>query len=398
MSYTAESQTAGRHILPDLVRAFAVLGIALVNVAYFAWPSDAVYLDGGLQTPLDHAANFGVNAVFLLKAYTLFSFMFGVGMAYQIRSAARRDVPFGRRYSRRLIGLLLLGILHVTFAFAGDILIIYAFLGAVLYLFRNKPVKSLIRWGAVLLVVQVLIAFIAAGSLYAWEAYDPQDMLATADMTREGFDSVYATFRDGRFRDVALFRWREWAVYFFLGLIGQGPTVLGFFLFGLAAVKSEIISNPTAPIWAKARSVAFPIGVLISVAGAYIIATVDGLITTREISGLALISLGSPFATFGYLGWLAKWAAGPETAFKTFIARGGTATLTAYLLQSLILSFIFSGYGFGLYGEIGAAGCIAIALATGIFTLVFVSLWRIKFRQGPFEYALRRFTYWGDNR
>lgn len=35
MSYTAESQAAGRHILPDLTRAFAVLGIVLVNVAYF---------------------------------------------------------------------------------------------------------------------------------------------------------------------------------------------------------------------------------------------------------------------------------------------------------------------------------------------------------------------------
>ena len=72
MSYAAESQAAGRHVLPDLVRAFAVIGIVLVNVAYFAYPGEVTYHDGGLNTPLDQAAYFGVNALFLFKAYTLF--------------------------------------------------------------------------------------------------------------------------------------------------------------------------------------------------------------------------------------------------------------------------------------------------------------------------------------
>jgi hypothetical protein len=84
MSYTNESQAAGRHILPDLTRAFAVIGIVLVNVAYFAWPGEVTYHDGGLNKSLDHAAYFGVNALFLFKAYTLFSLMFGVGAEIKI--------------------------------------------------------------------------------------------------------------------------------------------------------------------------------------------------------------------------------------------------------------------------------------------------------------------------
>jgi len=43
MSYIEESQAAGRHVLPDLVRAFAVLGIVLVNVAYLAYPGAVTY-------------------------------------------------------------------------------------------------------------------------------------------------------------------------------------------------------------------------------------------------------------------------------------------------------------------------------------------------------------------
>lgn len=113
---------------------------------------------------------------------------------------------------------------------------------------------------------------------------------------------------------------------------------------------------------------------------------------------MAIILLGAPFASLGYLGWLAKWSAGPMTKIKIFMARGGTSSLTAYLMQSLILSLIFCAYGLGLYGQIGAAGCIAIAAVTGFVTLAFSSLWRIKFARGPMEYLLRSWTYLGKNK
>jgi len=119
MSYIDESRAAGRHVLPDLVRAFAVLGIVLVNVAYLAYPGAVTYHDGGLNSSLDYSAYFGVNTLATLKSYTLFSLMFGVGFAYQMQSAERRKIPLRGRYTRRLIGLLILGLLHVTFAFVG---------------------------------------------------------------------------------------------------------------------------------------------------------------------------------------------------------------------------------------------------------------------------------------
>jgi uncharacterized protein len=395
MSYTAESQAAGRHILPDLTRAFAVLGIVLVNVAYFAWPGEVTYSDGGLETSLDHTANFGVNALFLFKSYSLFSLMFGVGLAYQMKSAERRGLPFGRRYSRRLLGLFILGILHVTFAFVGDILIIYAVVGAILYLFRNKTAKSLVKWSIALISIQFLIILLAAGALYLGEKFDPDGMAEIDAETLANLPLYYEVYGGGSF--MAL-RWGEWTEYLIYAGPIQIPGVLAFFMLGLALVKSDLIAHPSASLWSKARRIALPIGLAISAIAAYIMSTSDNQISSQALLAMALIILSSPFATFGYLGWLAKWATGPDTALRTFVARGGTATLTAYLMQSIILSLIFTGYGFGLYGKIGAAGCIAIALVTGIFTLVFASLWRKKFAHGPFEYALRRFTYWGASR
>ncbi|MEP3655204.1 MAG: DUF418 domain-containing protein [Litorimonas sp.] len=398
MSYTIESQAAGRHILPDLTRAFAVLGIVLVNVAYLAWPGEVTYHDGGLITSLDTASYFGVNALFLFKAYTLFSLMFGVGLAYQMQSAERRGLPFGRRYIRRLLGLLILGVLHVTFAFTGDVLIVYALMGAILYAFRNKPVKSLLRWGIALIILQILIVLAFAGALYAGETYAPDEMAKSVTEMKANFPKYYAIFGEGGFSEIARQRWTDWVGYLAFAGPTQMPGILAFFILGLALVKSGAIANPNAGLWKKARWVALPIGLLISLFAAYLTTTIENPISSGATLGMALIIIGAPFSTLGYMGLIAKWAAGQDSGLRTFIARGGTATLTAYLLQSLILSWIFCGYGLGLYGKIGAAGCIGIAAATGIFTLCFASLWRKKFARGPFEYLLRRFTYWGSVR
>lgn len=398
MSYATQSQAAGRHILPDLVRAFAVLGIVLVNVAYFAYPGEVTYHDGGLKTGLDNAAYFGVNAFFLFKAYTLFSFMFGAGLAYQMMSAQRRNLPFGRRYFRRLLGLFILGVLHVTLAFVGDILMIYAVLGCLLYLFRNKPVKSLMRWGIAFVILQIVLSLLGAAAFYAGETFSPEEMAAGFVKMREAFPGYYEVFGSGSFIDTVAGRWSGWGGFISFALPIQGPGILGFFLLGLAAVKSGVIADPHAPLWRKARRIYLQLGLIISAFAAYVMYAAHDPMTAKGILGNALILIGSPFASLGYIGLIAKWAAAPDSAFKTFMARGGTATLSIYLLQSLILSCVFNGYGLGLYGQIGAAGCIAIALATGLFTLAAMSLWRTKFERGPFEILLRNFTYWGDNR
>ena len=121
MTYLKQNEAMGRHIFPDLVRAFALFGIVMVNVAYFAWPGPDTYSYGGDYTALDSAAIFTVDSLFLMKSYTLFSAMFGAGLAYQMMSAQRRGVAFAPRYFRRMLGLVLIGILHVSVAFVASV-------------------------------------------------------------------------------------------------------------------------------------------------------------------------------------------------------------------------------------------------------------------------------------
>ncbi|MBB5519303.1 DUF418 domain-containing protein [Amphiplicatus metriothermophilus] len=395
MTYQSESAAAGRHIFPDLARAFALFGIALVNVGVFAYPMMSGYHAGGLRTGFDHAAWFLVCALFLFKSYSIFSFMFGVGFAYQIDAAERRGVGFPGRYARRILGLLFFGALNISLLFFGDILVIYAVLGTILFFFRKAGVKALVRWAVALYVVQIIFSIFFTGSFWLWGIYAPEEMAKEMATLAETDARAAAVFSAGGFMDAAAFRVEVWLENIAFMFMMQGFGAFSFFLFGLAAVRSGLIARPEAAFWSRARRVYLPVGVALGLVGAGLIVRAETFMDPMAMAGMTVTTLASPFASAGYLGLIAKWAAGREGPARTFFARGGTATLTAYLLQGLLFSLIFSAYGLGLYARPGAAACTVIAVAVALFSLAFSSLWRTRFARGPLEIVLRGWTYLG---
>lgn len=115
---------SSRHPLPDLVRAFALFGIAVVNVDYFAHATAGGVIAAGWNTPADRLVWWIVASIFLLKSYSLFALMFGFGFEQQRNAAAAEGVGLAGRYGRRMTGLLVLGLLNVSCLFVGDILVV----------------------------------------------------------------------------------------------------------------------------------------------------------------------------------------------------------------------------------------------------------------------------------
>jgi len=140
--------------MPDYLRLFALFGIVIVNVQYIAFSSLHGFVDPGGETTRDAITLWLINGLALLKIYGLFSFMFGVGLGFLLRSAAWQGLSFGCLFRNRMIGLLVFGIAHGCLFFPGDILTVYAITGSVLYLFRNWPARRLVKVGAALLVLQ----------------------------------------------------------------------------------------------------------------------------------------------------------------------------------------------------------------------------------------------------
>jgi uncharacterized protein len=67
--------------------------------------------------------------------------------------------------------------------------------------------------------------------------------------------------------------------------------------------------------------------------------------------------------------------------------------LSNYLLQSILCTFIFYGFGLGLYGSVERAGQLAIVLGVWGLQLVISPLWLKHFRFGPAEWVWRALSY-----
>ena len=392
-SHNSVFATPPRALMPDLIRAFALIGIVLVNVMGFSWPMEQGYAEA-LRSPLDRAADLAVNGLFMMKSYPLFSMMFGAGLAYQLVSAERREIAPGPRYFRRMAGLMGLGILHFIFFWMGDILMTYAVLGCILFLMRDLNLRTLWIIGGVLIALNTLLFFSFAGMFWLLEAYMPDEMIGIQDALSPGIDKALAAFQSGSFSSIAAYRAGQIAMIFPSVLMQQGLSALGFFCWGLAAVKMGIIDQPAAKLWRTARRFYLPIGLLGSFWGAHMMQGAETMMSARWMLGMSIIMTFAPFSALGYAGLIAKLSEGSGPV-RRFLAKSGSASLTAYLLQSVVLAYVFSAYGLDLYAKLGAFQCIMIAMATAVFTLVFTGVWRSFAARGPMEVLLRRFTYWG---
>jgi uncharacterized protein len=363
-----------RALMPDYLRLVALFGIVVVNVQYIGFSALHGFADPVGDNPRDAITLWLVNGQALFKTYGLFSFMFGVGLGFMMRSAERRGQPFGPIYRNRMIGLLILGIGHGCMFFPGDILTIYAVTGSILDLFRDWPVRRLTRVGAALLVLQ---AVIAPPLLLAAPATPPHIVA----LERE-------TLTAGGFMDAVAFRSIGFAFTMPSFLVIQGVSALGWFCLGLAAVQSNMIEDLRHPLWRRARRWCLVPGVAVSLLGAAIWqwgAAGPGAVVTIAVA---------PVATLGYLGVIAAISRPPGPTMARALAAGGSS-LSVYLGQSIILSTVFSGYGLGLWGECDRLTAVAIAIATTAGLIVALAIWRTRFTFGPFEWVLRRMTHAG---
>lgn len=363
---------SARALMPDYLRFFALFGIVVVNVQYIAFASPGGFTDLDGDAPLDAITLWLVNGLSLLKSYGLFSFMFGVGIGFMMRAEARRGLPFGRVHRNRMTGLLILGIGHGCLFFPGDVLAVYAITGSIIYLFRDWTVRRLLRVGSALLVLQTLVAPL----LLLTAPETPPDIVA---MQR-------AILTGGGFFEAVLFRGIGFAFIMPTLLVIQGISALGWFCLGLAAVKSGMIDDADHPLWRRARHRCLGPGLVLGLVGAAIWQW------GAPVPGIILTVVSAPLATLGYLGLIAALSRPPGPIMAQALAAGGSS-LSIYLGQSIILSTIFSGYGFGLWGAVDRLTAVAIAVAVTVGLIGALLIWRAYFKLGPFEWLLRRLTY-----
>jgi uncharacterized protein len=354
----------------DALRGCALFGIFVVNIAFFA-SGYAFHLvaDPAFTSGTDQAAHWVVRLLFEMKAYLLFSFLFGYSFTLQLESADRAGADIRARTIRRAAGLFAIGGLHAVLLFHGDILTTYALLSLVLLAaHRIQPRTAMIVAGAIVGFVALLIAAAAVtgaglvdpGAYAAGQA--STEALRGGDLVAEHLRSLPAMAG---------------------ALAIQGPLALSAFFVGLAAGKRRLLADPPTHLLRRVQQVGFPVGLT----GALVFATGGG---TSDFTALAISIVTAPFLAAAYVATLLRIFL--ATRIAGFLAPAGRMALTNYLGQSLLAVLVFTGVGLGLVGRVGPATVLLIATAIFAVQLWFSAWWLTRHRYGPVEWVLRAIT------
>jgi uncharacterized membrane protein YeiB len=129
----------------DILRGLALIGILVMNVEWFGRSINDIGVFDTDLTGLDHAVAWLVRCLVEGKFYKLFALLFGMGFAVMLIRAREVDKPFGAWFTRRMLVLFAIGMLHMIFLWGGDILHDYSFAGLVflgwIYLLQTKRLK-----------------------------------------------------------------------------------------------------------------------------------------------------------------------------------------------------------------------------------------------------------------
>ncbi|MDR6981210.1 uncharacterized protein J2X68_007952 [Streptomyces sp. 3330] len=370
----------------DALKGFALLGICVVNAPILAGAWDLT--SGPGTTAADRTIAWLVTALFTTKFYLIFSFLFGYSFVLQEAAADRDGICFARRHGRRFLGLFLIGLAHAALLYPGDILMTYAVLSVALFAARRLGTRTILRTAA-LLVVFLTAVFLTVG-VTVLRLDDPGRVTEAAAATARRI----AAYRGGPLSVVHanITAYRET-----LGsAIVYAVHLLAAALAGFAAGRRGLLKEPGA---SRARTSAvhrlLVTGLLVGLPGGVLTAMcTHGPLDGRfYYLGQAADILTAPALAAAYAAALLltlRGRHGPQIA-RT-LAPAGRMSLSNYLMQSVVLAFVFTGYGFRLYGTVGPAVLTGACVALWALQLAFSARLMAFTRYGPAELLLRRMT------
>lgn len=380
----------------DALRGFALLGIFLMNIEFFTRPLQFYAAGVSPAEGLDHLLGLAIYVFVQGKFWVLFALLFGMGFALMRQRAVAAGRPFAAMYLRRTVLLGLFGGLHILFFWVGDILLAYSI--AALLLLACMALRGTAAWVVGTLLYVAMAGFWLLGGLMLLAMPDAAMVSVReqmAAMVEAGLRAA-AVYRDGGFLEITRQRLDDFHQLFTGAVVFQIPMMLGVFLIGRWLVDTGKLADPLAH---RGFFSALAVGGLL-LGGVGIGASLSlgirfDLIedVAESTMATALMALGSLPMALAYLALFAMLAAGPMRRSLALLAPAGRMALTHYLLQSVICSFIFYGYGLGLYGELERTAQVGIVLVVFAAQVAFSHWWLARFRFGPMEWLWRAGTY-----
>lgn len=393
---------ADRIVTLDVVRGVAVMGILFVNILSFALPDTARLSPHawGMTGPADLWAYFATMIAFDGKMRGLFSFLFGASLLLVVDRAEAGGADPAAVHYRRMAWLFVLGLAHAVLLWPGDILMHYALVGSVAYGFRASWVRRMVACGIALAALEWLLLGAIALSFVAMKGADTPAAAQGLRDFENGFGiptpavlaQEIALFR-GSYAGIVHHNLVELATTLY-NTIFIGIETLAYMLFGMAALRSGMLTGT----WSRARLWRWAgVGIGIGVAGYAMIAAwmfSHGIDARSVIIGA--FALPPPLRGVMIAGYAAAilLLAQRGGAIVARCAAVGRMALSNYLATTIVMCFVFHGWGLGQFGFWSRATLYLPVLAMCGLMLLWSPWWLARFPFGPFEWLWRSLARW----
>jgi len=390
--WAAPIAPASRIFAVDVVRGAALFGILVENMYLFGADSAA------WNSAPDRVAFAVMHVLFESKTWTLFSILFGLGFTLQLERLGASGASVLPFFLRRLAVLFALGAAHALL-FDGDILMLYAELGLGLLLVRRLPTRTVL-----LLAVALILVFpLAHLALPDKRLAGPDEVqTARAELEEAQRSDVYAV---GSFAEVLSDNADAIPADPLEDLANpeSGLAVFAMFLLGCAIGRSGVLRDIPGHAVAIARVRAWGLGLglgamlverFLHVTAGYDVFRVQAAGPKVQFVGDLLFAYGITVLALGYAAALVLAAESPRgKAALAPLAAIGRLALTVYLVQTLMFTTLFYGYGFGQAYRLGPLAVTGWAVVFFALQLAASWWWSRRFLFGPVEWLWRSLTY-----
>lgn len=388
----------------DVLRGFAILGIFIANLGSFSFYNEDAHATGPyLIDGWDHKMQYLHHMFIEGKFYSIFSLLFGWGIALQVKRGLDKGFNAIPTIRRRLMFMLLFGAVHLMI-WTGDIVFFYALLGFLLIPLRKFSNKTLLITGAILVLLPMLLY--AAKMKWQWlnaPAFFLRDtgMKLDAKITGVTSDAEWAEYAkhqgwwDILKGNIPGFFFR----YAYLFFVSRIPKVLGMFLIGYVLGRSDFYKNIAQH--KKTVYTIIVLGLLIGLPANYYLAHYMSWymgdyfeLKTKGLYQTIAYALGVAPLALAYVGlFMLSFQTGAGKKILSVLAPVGKMAFSNYMMHSFIGNFVFLGAGLGYGGKVGPVCFTIFGVAVFIVQIILSTLWLKYFNYGPIEWLWRSATY-----
>ncbi len=386
-----DSKISRLHVV-DALRGFAIVSIMLLhNIEHF----DFYFLPTNLPAWMVVVDKWIWDSLFFLfggKSYAIFALLFGLTFFIQSKNQENKGKDFRGRFAWRLTLLFGFGFINSAF-YQGDILLIYAVIGFVLIPVSKLSDKVVFAIAMILMIqpYELYNLFFAVQN----PTLQISDPLSWSYFAKTGeyitgsslIDTLIGNLTTGK-TAVLLWNWENGRVF----------QTASLFMFGMLAGRKYLfaVSQENIKFWKRTLIIAALTFIPLFVIKLYHVDLINSDAVNRPFG--IIISSWSNMAFMLVLvsGFVILFQNGFFHKILNIFSSFGRMSLSNYIMQSIIGSIIYYGFGLGLYEFTGATYCLLIGIALAVVQGYFSAWWIKKHNQGPLEIIWHKLTWIGS--